>query len=97
RHFADLVEEERAALGGGDFPEGVDDGAGKRTFDVAEEFALEQLARERGTVDRHKGCVALRAAAVDFAREHAFAGAARAEDENGGGRFRGLEGDGKRL
>ena len=43
--LADLVEEERAAVGLLEAADAALDGAGERAFFVAEEFALEQLRR----------------------------------------------------
>ena len=43
RQIADLIEEERAAVRGGDFAPGVLERAGEGALDMAEEFALEQV------------------------------------------------------
>ena len=93
RQFADFVEEQRAAVGGGDFAERVDDRAGKGAFGVPEQLALEELARKRRATDGDERGFALRAARMDFAGEHALAGAAWAEKEHRRRRGRGLECD----
>ena len=52
RHVADLVEEERPAVGELDEPGLVAVGAGERAAAVAEELALEEVVRDGGAVDR---------------------------------------------
>ena len=51
RQLADLIEEERAARGGLDVPFALRVGTRERAFLVAEEFALEQVLRDRVAVD----------------------------------------------
>ena len=46
REVADLVEEERPPLGGGDLAGGVADGPGERPPGVAEQVALQQVGAE---------------------------------------------------
>ena len=48
---ADFVEEERAALGGADDARERIDGAGERAAAMAEELALDELARQRRAVE----------------------------------------------
>src|SRR4029079_17201667 len=80
---ADLVEEERAAVGELE-PAALAVGrAGERALLVAEQLALEQLLAERGAVDRHERPRGARAAGVDLARGDLLAGAALAEQEHG--------------
>ena len=45
RQVADLVEEQRAAIGGAEQPRLRLVGAGERALDVSEELALDQLSR----------------------------------------------------
>ena len=82
RHVADLVEEERALVGGDEEAALVGDGAGERALGVAEELALEQRLGDRAAVDRDEGLVRARARAVDRAREQLLAGAALALDQD---------------
>ena len=55
RHVADLVEEERAAVRLAEAPGARRHRAGEGAALVAEELALEQLARDRGGVDGDEG------------------------------------------
>src|SRR6188474_3448830 len=68
--LADLVEEERAAVGQLE-PAALALGrAGERALLVAEQLALEQLLAQRGAVDRHERPRLARALGVDRARRH---------------------------
>ena len=49
-HVADLVEEQRAAVGLLELPGAIGDRAGERALHVAEQLALDQLARNRRAV-----------------------------------------------
>ena len=70
-HVADLVEKQRAAVGELEPADASGDRARERAFLVAEELALEQLARDRAAIDRNerrvlarpraRGCAARRA------------------------------------
>src|SRR5262245_55790279 len=51
RNLSDLVEKQRTAVGELKAADAVADGAGERSTHVTEELALEQLARNRSTVD----------------------------------------------
>ncbi len=82
RHVADLVEQQGAALGGLEQAFVGARGAGKRAFDVAEEFRLEQVLGHRAAVDRDERSVLPRARAMDRARKQFLAGAALARDQN---------------
>ena len=62
-HVADLVEEERAAVGLLEEAALARLGAGERAALVAEELALDQLARDRGAVDLDERRVLARAEA----------------------------------
>ena len=55
--LADLVEEQRAVLGGADEAGVVAVGAGERAAAVAEQLAFEHLARDGGAVERHERLV----------------------------------------
>ena len=54
-HVADLVQEERAAIGQLEFALAVLDGAGEAALHVAEELALDQFAGDGGTVHLDEG------------------------------------------
>ena len=57
-HVANLVEQQRAAVGLGEQALARLDRAGEAAAHVAEELALEELLRNGGGVDRHEGTVA---------------------------------------
>ncbi len=84
RQVADLVEEERAALGRGHLAARVADGAGEGALHVAEQLALQQLGAEARATDRHERPGGPAAPAVQCPREHALARAALAADQHGG-------------
>ena len=73
--LADLVEEQRAALGRADDARKRVDRAGERAAPVAEELALDELARHGGAVERHERSALDRAVLVDQARDDFLAGA----------------------
>src|SRR5437868_4026629 len=68
-HVADLIEEERAAVGDLEQPRLILDRAGERAADVAEQRALEQVVVERGAVLHHERLLGARAVIVDRARD----------------------------
>ena len=82
--LADLIEEERAAVGGFEAAGAVFDRAGEGAFDVAEELALVKLAGDGGAVDADERALGAAAETVDFAGDEFLAGAGFAEDEHGG-------------
>jgi hypothetical protein len=51
RHVADLVEEERAAMGVLEAAALLVDGAGERALFMAEQLGFEQIARDRAAID----------------------------------------------
>ena len=83
-HFADLVEEQRAAARPGYGALAIADRAGKGAFDVAEHLAFHQLARDGAAVDGNERPVAARGELVDRLGAKLLAGAAFAGDEDGG-------------
>ena len=91
--IADLIEEEGAAIRGGDFAPGIGERAGEGALDVAEEFALEKLAGKAGATDGDEGVAAAGALLMDGAGHDALAGAALAEEEDGGLARCGAEGE----
>ena len=82
RQVADLVEEERAAVGRLEEAFAVVVGAGERALAVAEELGLEQLLGNRAAVDRHERHRAAHAHFMDGARDQLLAGARLAGDEH---------------
>ena len=82
--LADLVEEERAVPRGADEARMVAVGARERAPAMAEQLALEHVARHRGAVERNerfRGAVGI---AVNRAGEDFLAGAAFPRDEDAG-------------
>ena len=83
RDLADLVEEERAAVGLLEAPGAPPIGAGEGALLVAEELALEERLGERGAVERDERRLGARARARGSPRASSpFAGAALAGDEH---------------
>ena len=84
RDFSDLVEEQGAAIGKFEPPDAVAQRAGEGASDVAEEFALEQFARNGGAVDADQRPVAALAGFMDGAGDQLLAGARLAVDHHRG-------------
>ena len=82
RELADLIEEERAALGGLDPAGLVADRAGEGAAGVAEQLAGQQLLGERGAVDGDERPRAPRREPVEQPRQHPLAGAALAPQQH---------------
>ena len=80
--LGDLVEEERAAVGGDEEARVRLHGAGEGAADVAEELALEQGIGDGAAVDGHEPAVAAGARHVDGAGDQLLAGAALAGDQH---------------
>ena len=80
RHVADLVEEERAAVGQLDEAGLVPVRAGEGAAPVAEELALQEVVRDGRAVDRLEGAAPARHA-VELARRDLFARPGLAEDD----------------
>ena len=87
--LADLVEEQRAALGRLDPPGWSRTAPVNAPLRVAEQLARQQLLGQRRAVDGHERPVAPRALQVHGAREHALAGAALAAEQDRGVGLRG--------
>ncbi len=83
-HVADLVQEDRPAVGRLELPVLLTDGAGEGALLVAEELALEEPLRNGGAVDGDEGFPRAAARPVDLPRYHVLAGAAFAEEQNRG-------------
>src|SRR6185295_1754864 len=80
--LTDFVEEQRAAVGKLEPADAVAQRAGEGAPDMAEELALEQLARNGGAVDADQRPVAALARFVDGARNQLLAGAGLAADHH---------------
>ena len=81
-HGADLVEEERALVGLLDAALPRTDRAGEGAAHVTEQLGFEQRLGDRAAVDRDEPLLAPRAALVDRAGHHLFAGAGLARDQH---------------
>src|SRR5262249_61018428 len=79
RHVADLVEEQRAAVGLLELAEMSCRGAGERAFFVAEQLRLDQLGGNRRAVDADERTIASAAALVDGPRHQLLDGPGLAE------------------
>ena len=90
RDLGDLVQEQRAALGGGEEPDLVGDGAREGALDVPEQLGLHEPFGDRPAVHGDERLVAAVAIEVDGARHQLLAGAALARDHGGGGAVRDL-------
>ena len=81
-HVGDLVEEDRAAVGGLEAAAPIADRAGEGALHVAEQLALDQLFGDRGAVDLDERPAAAAAEGVDAARDQLLAGAVLAVDQH---------------
>ena len=82
RHVADLVEEQRAALGLLEAADRARVGAGEGALLVAEQLALDEIARNRGHVDGDERPALALAVVVQRARDQFLAGARFAGDHH---------------
>ena len=81
--LADLVQEQRSAVGPLEPPLSRFHCAGKGPPFVAEQLRVDQFRRDRSAVYAQKRTVAPRRLGVEHARNHFLAGARLAENENG--------------
>src|SRR5437899_11673668 len=81
-NLADLVQEDRPAVGELEAADALRDGAGKGALLVAEQLALEQSRRDRGAVQLHERLRASRAQVVDRARDQLLPGPCLAVDQH---------------
>ena len=95
RELADLVEEERAAVGLLELTDALVDGAGERALLMAEENALDEVLGDRAAVDGDERPAGALALALDGARDQFLADAGFAFDQDGdvGGCGTAAEGD----
>ena len=82
RHVADLVEEQRAAVGLFETADVALLRAGERAGFVAEQFAFEQFGGNRGGVERDERLARARRFAMQRARDQFLAGAGFAGDQH---------------
>src|SRR5690606_27742515 len=90
RNLADLVEEQRAAIGLLEATSPRSHRAGERALLVAEQLGLQDRLGQRRAVGRDKGLVHAWAVLVNVASEQLLAGAALAEQQHGRRRVGGL-------
>jgi hypothetical protein len=83
RDLANFIQKQRPAVGQLKASGAVAHGAGERAFDVTEEFALEQFARDRSAIDLDERAVATPAAFVNGAGDEFLARARLALDKYG--------------
>src|SRR5439155_21502865 len=84
RQRVDLVQQQRAAAGGGELARAVAVGAGEGAFDVAEHLALDEVGRDRPAVHHQERLVAARRQLADQPRQPRFARPGVAGEQNGG-------------
>jgi hypothetical protein len=84
RQVADLVEQQRAAIGLLEEADLVVASVGERALDVPEQRALQQRLRDRGAVDAHERLVATASTGVQRPRHELLAGAALTGHQHGG-------------
>ena len=82
-HLGDLVEEDRAAVGGLKEPAACTGRTGEGATLVPEHLGLEEFGRDGAAVDGDEGAIASRTRCMDRAGEHLLAGAALAEEQDG--------------
>ena len=91
-HLADLVQQQRAAVGCLELADAARHGAGEGTLFVAEQFRLQQVVGDGGAVQRDNGTGGAARAAVDVAGQYLLAGAGLTGDQHRGFRPRHLLG-----
>src|SRR5207253_2309588 len=82
--LADLVEEDRAAIGELEAADAALQGTGEGTLHMSEQLALDQTRGDGAAVHLHQRTVAAGAAVVDRAGDPLFAGPGLAKDEHAG-------------
>ena len=82
RHFADLIQEQGAAVALFKAAHPHGGGSGEAAFFMAEEFTFQQAFRDGGAVDRDKGFAGAQAVALDGAGDDFLAAAALARDHH---------------
>src|SRR5262249_57441114 len=87
-HVADLVEEERAAVGQLELAAAPRQSARERALLVTEQLGLDQLLGDSGAVDLDEGALAARGLHMDSPRYQLLAAAVLAVDQHPPGRRR---------
>ena len=93
RHISDLIDEEGAAIGLHEFADFAIEGAGEGAGFVAEQFAVDQIGGQGGTVYRQHRLLGTRACGMHRLRHHFLADTAFALDQHGDACARGLCGN----
>ena len=83
RHVADLIEEQRAALGKLEASDARAQRPGERPFHVPEQFALDERRHQRPAVHRHKRPPSILPVEVNRPRHQLLARAALAAHQHG--------------
>src|SRR5262249_28685053 len=83
RHFADLIEEQRAAIRQFKAAGFVPERSRKSPFHVPEEFALEETFGNRAAIQLDQGTLASRALLVDGSRDQLLSRPAFSGDQDG--------------
>src|ERR1051325_676685 len=81
-HLADLIEEQRAPGSQLEPPLARADRAGEGALLVSEQFALEQIGRDRAAIDRDERLAATRRAIVQIARDDFLTRTRLAQDQH---------------
>src|SRR5262249_12362286 len=81
RHVSDFVKKDRAAVALLELADTAPVGAGKRTFLVSEQFALQKVFRDCRAVKRQERPIGPGAVLVDGARDQFLSGAALSRDQ----------------
>src|SRR6201981_1707707 len=81
-HVANFIEEECASVGSLEFSFLASGGAGERSFDVSEEFALDQIFRDRRAIYLNESLVLAQALSMDGMRHHLLACSRFSIDQN---------------
>jgi hypothetical protein len=84
RHVADFIEEQRAAIGQFETSGAAGDCAGEGALLVTEQFAFEQLGRNRPAIDRHERRFAALGMVMQVARNHFLASSGLTENQHAG-------------
>ena len=82
RHFADFIQQQRAAVGQLKFAGFRCGGSRERAAHMAEQFAFQQAFRKRGAVNGDERLVRARTEIVDHPRKQLFARTAFSFDQN---------------
>ena len=82
RELTYFIQKQRAVIGHFELAAAVADGAGKRPFDVAKQFAFRHAFRQRGAVEVHQRIDRARRRFVNRLRYQLLAGAGLPEDQH---------------